>query len=127
MMCDICISQGTTILWSQIKVRAGGELTVKEGNSCMAYKDSYIYNKNWVIQRYQGYTKADFMMLDVIYKVVNFLQMKSLLHTKSISQKEISPVVFKLRSKRINISPLVAPLQDCEEEILIIHNRMYIP
>ena len=103
-----------------------GKLIVKDGNSFVTYKTSYIYNETWVIERCQGYTKADLMMACLIYKVVNFLQIRSVLDTRSISQKEKSLVIFKLRSKGINISPLMAPLQECEEEILIIHQGKYI-
>ena len=36
------------------------------------------------IEREQGYTKADLIMPHVIYEVVNFLQLKSTLDTRSI-------------------------------------------
>ena len=65
-----------------------GKLIVKDANSCVIYKNWYIYNENWVIERYQGYTKADLMMSCVMYEVINILQMKSALDTRSISQKE---------------------------------------
>ena len=105
-----------------VLTHSGGKLIVRDVNSCMTYKNSYIYNENWVIKRYQGHTKANLMMSCVIYEVVNFLQMKSVLDIRSISHKrKDSPVVFKLRSKGINIFPLVAPLQECEKEILIIY------
>ena len=106
---------------------SGCKLFAKDGNSCMTYKISYIYKENWVIERYQGYTKANVMISNVIYEVVNFLQMKSVLDTKSISQKKTSAVVFKLRSTGINIYPLVAPLQECEKEIFIIYKGKFIP
>ena len=63
---------------------SGGELIVKDGNSCMTYKNSYIYNENWVTERYQGYTKANLILSCVIYEVVNFLQLKSMLDIRSI-------------------------------------------
>ena len=61
-----------------------GELIAKDRNSYITYKNSYIYNENWVIERYQGYTKAALIGLHVIYEVVNLLQMKSALDTRSI-------------------------------------------
>ena len=65
-----------------------GDLIAKVRNSCMTHKNSYIYNENWFVERYQGFTEADLMMVHVIYKVVNFLQMKSVLDTRSILQKK---------------------------------------
>ena len=100
---------------------SGGKLIVRDENSHVTYKNSYIYSENWVIERYQGYTKANLMMSHEIYGTVNFLKMKSALDTRSILKRKNSPAVFKFRSKGINISPLVAPLQECEKEILIIH------
>ena len=61
-----------------------GELIVRDGNSCMTYTNSNIFNENWVIERYQGYTKADLMTSCVTYEIVNILQMKSALDTRSI-------------------------------------------
>ena len=38
---------------------------MQDGNSCMTYKNSYIYNENWVTERYQCYTKADQVTNDI--------------------------------------------------------------
>ena len=68
----------------KVLTSSGGKLIVTDGNICMTYKNSYIYNENWVIERDQEYTKGDLMMSHVICGIVNFLQMKSALDTRSI-------------------------------------------
>ena len=67
-----------------VLISSRGEFIPKDGSSYMTYKNSYIYNENWVIERYQGYTKAGWIMTHVIYKVINSLQFKSALDTRSI-------------------------------------------
>ena len=53
-----------------VLISFGGKLIAKDGNSCMTYKNPYIYNENWVIERYQGYTKAMLMVSHVIYEKI---------------------------------------------------------
>ena len=83
VMCERQISGDHNIVVTLL-TSSRGKLIVKDGNYCVTYKNAHIYNENRVIERYHGYTKADLIMSHVIYKVVNFLQLKSALDARSI-------------------------------------------